>query len=1081
MSGSRTVALATIAVLIVGHPVAVPAQRQRPQVPAAPSHLIDPAGYSSLRFRYIGPEGNRVASVAGVPGNSNVYYAGAASGGIWKTTDAGVHWHAVFDDQPVSSIGALAVAPSDPNVVWAGTGEPHLRSHISVGWGVYQSSDAGKTWALMGLELTGRVSRIVIHPTNPEIVYVAALGHAYGPQKERGIYRTTDGGKTWEQVLFVDENTGASELIMDPNNPRILFAGFWQVDLKTWGRESGGPGSSIWTSRDGGITWKRLVGNGLPTRSFGKVALAISKRNSNRIYALIEAGDGVPWNGQPTDRGKLWRSDDGGGTWKVVSYDRQLGGRSAYYNSMAASPDDEDEAYFVTASFSKTLDGGKTTTDVGADETPGGDHHVVWIDPTNGDRMAVAHDGGVSISINRGKSWFRVQLPIAQMYHVTTDNRIPYYVMGNRQDGPSSRGPSNSKFGGFGESDRTIPRGLWHSVGGGESGWATPDPADSNIVWSSASGSGSRGGIVTRSDLRTGITENVEVWPVSTGGWPAADLRYRFVWTFPLTFSPHDPNTLYVGSQYVHVTTDNGNSWRELSPDLTRNDKSRMRISGGLTPDNIGVEYGGVLFAIAESRREKGQIWAGSNDGLVHLTRDGGKSWTNLTANLPGLIDWGTISNIEPSPHDAGTTFLTVDGHQVNNRDPWVYRTTDFGRTWKLIVSGIPKGPLSYAHVVREDPFRRGLLYLGTENGLYISFDAGENWQPFQMNLPHAPVYWLTVQEHFKDLVVATYGRGFWILDDLGPIQQMTPEIVASDAHFFAPRAAYRFKSVEAPEAPSDDPTVGQSPAYGASLDYWLKIPGDVGFTIQNSAGTTVRTMSGTGKAGLNRAMWDLRFDRSLEARIRVSPLYASEIIVGPDGLPAQGMGRIALLAPPGSYTITLKAGGKEFAQTVEVRKDPNSGGSLGGIAAQTTLVSEIRADHESAVKMVNRIEEIRRQLGDMRGSLGKESSGRDMLAPSDSLETTLLAVEEELHQPRITGRGQDAARWPIKLGGQLSYLAGNITTSDDAPTTQAKEAHRYLKEKLAKAAADYQKAMDAVQAFNALLRTRNVQPIPIT
>jgi photosystem II stability/assembly factor-like uncharacterized protein len=1059
----------------------VQGQRQRAEAAPAAPRLVEPESYSRLRFRHIGPQGNRFASIAGVPGDPNVYYAGAASGGIWKTTDGGLRWQPIFDDQPVSSIGALAVAPSDPSVVWAGTGEPHIRSHISVGWGLYKSTDAGKSWKLMGLEQTGRVSRVVINPTNPEIVYVAALGHAYGPQKERGIYRTQDGGKTWEQVLFVDENTGASELVMDPNNPRILFAGFWQIELHTWGRESGGPGSSIWRSADGGTTWTRLTGNGLPTRPYGKVALAIPKVNPERIYALIEAGDGVPWKGNPTDRGKLWRSDNGGTSWQVVSYDRQLGGRSAYYNAMYAAPDNENEAYFLAASFSKTLDGGRTTTDLPFGQSPGGDHHVMWIDPTNGNRQAVAHDQGVSITTNRGKSWMRLQLPVAQMYHVAVDNRVPYMVMGNRQDGPSARGPSNSKLGGFFGTGGNIPRGAWHSVAGGESGWATPDPADSNIVWSSASGSGSRGGIMVRYDVRTGIARNVEVWPISTGGWPAADLRYRFVWTFPITVSPHDANRIYIGSQYVHVTTDKGQSWRELSPDLTRNDKSRMGISGGLTPDNIGVEYAGVVFAIAESKLERGVIWAGTNDGLVHLTRDNGATWTNLTANIPGLLNWGTISNIEPSPYDAGTAYLTVDGHQVNSRDPWVYRTSDYGKTWKLIVNGVPKSPLSYAHVVRADPFRKGLLYLGTENGLYLSFDDGESWQPFQTNLPRAPVYWLVVQEHFKDLVVSTYGRGFWILDDLTEIHQLAPEVVASTAHLFAPRPTYRLRSVEEPEQPDDDPAVGENPPYGAPLNYWLKVPGEVTFTIQDAAGTTVRTLKAQGQAGLNRQMWNLQFEPTVEARIKVSPLYAPEVVVGPEGVPAAGIGRISILAPPGRYTVKLAAAGREMSQSLEVRKDPNSGGSEEGIQAQTAMVKEVQASLEDAVKMVNRIENVRRMLAELKSSLGREADGRPLIAGADSLDATLLAVEEQLHQVRSTGRGQDGVRWPIKLAGQLVYLTQGMTSSDDPPTTQIREAQRELDRQLAKARGDFQKAMDAVGQFNATLKARNVPAIPVT
>jgi photosystem II stability/assembly factor-like uncharacterized protein len=1050
---------------------------QRPQ-PTPPQTAPDPSAYAALRYRHIGPEGNRVSAVTGVPGDPHTYYVGAASGGIWKTTDGGLTWAPIFDDQPVHSIGSLAVAPSDPNIVWAGTGEPHVRSHISVGWGIYKSTDAGKTWAKMGLDATGRIARVIVHPTNPDIVYAASQGHLYGPQQEKGVYRTIDGGKTWERVLFVDENTGISDMVMNPVNPRILYAGAWTMEIHTWGRESGGPASGLFTTRDGGTTWKRLSGNGLPTGPVGKIGLGISRSNPNRVYALIETSDGVPFRGQPGQLGRLWRTDDGGETWRMVNSDRQVAGRTHYYNRMAVSTDDEDEAYFLTAAYSKTLDGGRSLVDIGFGQAPGGDHHDMWIDPTDADRMVVGHDGGVSISTNRGKSWLRQQLPIAQMYHVTVDNRVPYWVYGNQQDGPSHRGPSNSKLGGFGGFGGNIPRGMWHSVGGGESGWATPHPTDSNLVWSSASGSGSRGGIVVLNDLRTGNTRNVEVWPVSTGGWPAADLRYRFVWTAPLTISPHDPNKLYIGSQHVHVTTDFGQSWQVISPDLTLNDKSRQQISGGLTPDNIGVEYFNVVFAITESPVQRDLLWAGTNDGLVHLSRDGGKTWTNVTANLPGLPPLGTVSNIEASRWDAGTAYLTVDGHQVNNRDPWVYKTADYGRTWKLIVNGVPKSPLSYAHVIREDPKRRGLLYLGTENALYVSFDDGERWQPLQTNLPASPVYWLTVQEHFNDLVVATYGRGFWILDDITPLQQATPEVLAADAHLFAPRPTYRLRQVESPAAPSNDPTVGQNPPYGASLNYWLKSApsADPAITISDPTGRVVRTLTGTKSAGVNRVWWDLRFEPSKEARIRVSPLYAPDVAVPKDGMPAPGIGRVAILAPPGTYTVKLSVGGRDFSQQLEVRKDPNSGGSLQGIQEQTALVSEIKTTLDGAVDMVNAIELVRLQLQGLDQVLAREEANKDLRAGVDSVGQELLAIEEELHQVRLTNRGQDGVRWPIKLAGQLSYLAGTITSADFGPTTQAREAYRYLEEKVRAVRVRYDRAMgQLLPALNARLRARNV------
>jgi len=640
--------------------------------------------------------GNRVIAAAGIPGDPNVYYAGAASGGIFKTTDGGTHWDPIFDGQPVSSVGSLAIAPSDPNVVWAGTGETFIRSHISVGAGIYKSLDAGKTWTLMGLEKTGRIGRLLIDPRNPEIVFACALGHAYGPQPERGVFRTGDGGKNWEQVLSVDPNTGCSDIAMDPANPRILFAGMWQLELHTWNRTSGGPGSGLYKSTDGGATWKHLTGSGLPNSPLGKIGLAMARRSS-RVYALIETGDGVPYDGKPTDRGQLWKSDDGGDHWELMSYDRNLTGRAAYYTRCAVSPDNESEIYFMTSAFSRSLDGGRTLTNTPA--LPGGDNHDLWIDPTNGDRMAVANDSGFSISVNRGRTWNRVQLPIAQMYHVTVDNQVPYFVYGNKQDGNSYRGPSNSLSGGRGGGGEEgapgegggrgaiaapfgpISRSVWHPVAGGESGFATPDPVDPDIIWSSASGSGSVGGIVTVFDERNHQARNVEVWPEQTSGATAAELKYRFNWEFPVMISPHDHNKVYVGSQFVHVTTDGGQSWKVISPDLTRNDKSRMGFSGGLTGDNIGVEYAGVVFALAEAPKEPGVIWAGTNDGLVQITRDGGKNWTNVTANIPGMPEWGTVSNIEASRYANGAAYITVDAHQVNNRDPFVFKTTDYGKT----------------------------------------------------------------------------------------------------------------------------------------------------------------------------------------------------------------------------------------------------------------------------------------------------------------------------------------------------------------------------------------------------------------
>ena len=1078
----------------------------------------NPEVYSQLQFRYIGPVGNRTTAVTGVPGQPYLYYVGAASGGIFKTTDGGIHWEPIFDAQPVSSIGSLAVAGSDANVVWAGTGESFIRSHISVGSGIYRSLDAGKTWTAMGLEKTGRIGNVIIDPHHPEIVLACALGHAYGPQPERGVFRTTDGGKSWERVLFVNEKTGCSDLAMDPGNPHILFAGMWQVEIHTYGRTSGGPGSGLFKSTDGGATWKRLEDHGLPKPPVGRIAVRVAQRDSERVYALIETGDGVPIDGKTTQSGQLWRSDDGGENWQLVNSDRQIRGRTHYYTREEIAPDNENEVYFFSAAFSRTLDGGHTLTNMPAG--PGGDNHEMWIDPTNGDRMAVVNDGGVSISVNRGHTWDHVQLPIAQIYHVTVDDQIPYFVYGNKQDGPSYRGPSNSLqfagFGGGGGGGGQIPRSVWHPVAGSESGFATPDPVDNNIIWSSGTGSGSVGGAMARFDERNRQARDVEVWPEDVSGASAAEVKYRFNWEFPITISPHDHNKVYVGSQYVHVTTDGGNSWQMISPDLTRNDKSRQQISGGLTPDNIGVEYAGTVFAIAESPKEAGVIWAGTNDGLVQITRDGGKNWSDVTKNIPNLPEWGTVSNIEASRYDAGTAYITVDFHQMDNRDPFAYETRDYGRVWTAITKGIPHSMLSYAHCIREDPVRKGLLYLGTENGLYVSFDDGKNWQPLQNSLPHAPVYWIAVQERFHDLALATYGRGFWILDDLTPLQQLTAEVLASNAHLFAPRAAYRFRPVAQPAAVFYDPAAGHNPPFGAVLNFYLKA--NLGekdrarLTISDASGKVVREIecrparpegarpaagpggpggAGRGeggpdarpceaKAGINRYWWDLRFEPSREIKLRTTPLYAPDVTVGPEGWrPAPGAGRISLLAPPGTYTVTLAWGEEKFSQKLSVLKDPHSSGSESDIQTQTQLLTALREEMNTIADSVNQIESVRAQIGALEKELGTDDNAKAIRKATEDLAEKLVAVEGKVLQLKATGRGQDDVRWAPMLLQKINYLASAVGSSDFPPTTQQVAVKEELNRQGEQYAQEFQQLLAKdIAAFNTMLRERNVSNI---
>ena len=1034
-----------------------------------------PESYADLEWRYIGPEGNRFSAAAGIPGDPHTYYFGAASGGIYKTTDGGVNWDAIFDDQPVQSIGSLGVSMADPNIVWAGTGEGKIRSHISVGQGAYKSTDAGRTWTLMGLEQTGRIPRLAIHPTNPDIVYICALGHSYGPQPERGVFRTMDGGDSWEHVLFVDENTGCSDIALDPVNPRNLYAGMWQLEIHTYGRTSGGPGGGLHVSRDGGDTWEKLSGPdnemGLPTLPVGKVAVAIATANSQRVYAMLETGDGIPWDGRETEDGQVWGSTDGGRSWTLITRNRNAMGRPHYYSRVVISPDDEDEAYFLTASFSVSTDGARTINVVPREGAPGGDHHDMWIDPGNGDRMIVAHDQGLSISINRGKTWFRQRLTNAQMYHVTVDTEIPYNVLGNKQDEPTYRGPSNSRI--MGQRRITgIPRGMWHHVGGGESGFATPDPVDPNIVWSSASGSGMVGGIVVRYEEDRRQYRAIEVWPEQSRG-AASGVRYRFVWDAPILISPHDHNTVYVGSQHVHRTQNGGQSWEPISPDLTLNDGSRMGFSGGLTGDNIGVEYAGVVFGISESPIEPGLIWAGTNDGLLHVTRDNGGTWTNVTGNMPGLPEWLAVRSIAASRYDAGTAYVAIDGHQMNVRDPYIYRTRDYGESFEKITDGIPPSMLSYTKIIVEDPKRQGLLYAGTENAIYVSFDDGDDWQPLQNNLPAAPVSGIVVQEHFNDLVVGTYGRGFWIFDDLAPLQQLTPEVMASGSHLFAPRDAYRFRPITPPSVPYDDPTVGRDPEYGAYINYWLAAAASETPTVEivDGMGAVVRTIDGTNSEGVNRIHWDLRDEPNGPISLYTRPMYAEHIAVGEEGRPAGGA-QISILMPPGQYTVRLNVDGESHEQPLTVIKDPHSAGSEADIAQQIAFLKDVRADVVAAGEAMHRVEALRVQLQTM----ARFAEDETLSGAISDLEGKLEELQGTLVDLRQTGQGQDAVRFAARLLSKLGYLTNALSVADFPPTDQEMEVKGILNEQLQihLSAVETLIAED-VAALNEMLRTRGL------
>lgn len=1021
---------------------------------------LNPEHLSQLRYRFIGPDGNRAIAVAGIPGDPSVSYIGAASGGLWKTADGGTTWRPIMDDHPVNSIGSIAIAPSDPNVVWVGTGETFIiRPAHSIGDGVYKSTDAGATWTNVGLPLTGRIGRMIVHPNDPDVAFACALGHTYGPQEERGVYRTLDGGATWDRVLFVDENTGCSDLAIDPTNPRILYATTWEIFINTWGLNSGGPGSGVYKSTDGGTTWARLRG-GLPggvDHPIGKTAVAVGTNDPNRVYVLVE--DSSPG---------LYRSDNAGRSWQLVNENHSMAERAPYYTRIAVSPDNADHIYFICVRFNMSVDGGHTLV-----ERPprgGGDNHDMWIDPLNPDRYMIADDGGVVVTMNRGKTVKRVVPPIAQMYHVAVDNQIPYNVYGNRQDGYSYRGPSNARGG-------RIMLGHWMSVGGCEAGFATPDPVDNNIVWS-----GCYDGGLERWDLTNMQKRNVRRWPEASYGWAPADLKYRWHWNFGFNISPHDHNRVYVGSQYVSVTTDGGHSWTDISPDLTLNLKDHQQSSGGVATDNLMTYDGSLIFSINESPVEEGVIWVGTNDGQIQITRDGGASWTNVTENVRDMPPWGTIANIASSRFEAGTAYLTLDMHQMGDFDPYVYKATEYGNRFERIDAGIPRSMLSFAHEVHEDPVRPGMLYLGVDNALYVTLDDGENWTQLQSGLPPAPVYGVVVQDHFDDLVVGTYGRGFYILDDITPLRNLTPQVLDSDVHLMAPRDAYRFQPISGIRSESNGLNGGRNPQYGASINYWIDgdPEGDSKLEILDGDGAVIRALSAPKRTGINRVHWDLRYEATRRAKLRSQPPGKDHVEFNDEGwrilyswdLDLNG-GQRGPLAAPGSYTVRLTVGDREFTQPLTVLKDPYSTGTEADIRAQVAMSLEMRDELNEIVDMIDDIEWLRYQLDGVQNRYEDDSTAAAILEASEALENQATEAEGHLYDIHLSGAREDAFRAPMKLYGRLSALASDIGTNgaDFSPTTQQVEVHAVLRQRLENARELFRALMETdAPAFRRLL-----------
>lgn len=953
-----------------------------------PIHGQLPTGLAgALRWRSIGPyRGGRVTAVAGVATEPFVYYMGATGGGVWKTEDAGVTWNNVSDGFfRTGSVGAVSVSQSNPTVVYVGMGEACLRGNISTGDGIYKSTDAGKTWTQVGLSDSSQIGRMQIHPTNPDVVYVAAVGHPYGPNAERGVFRTKDGGKSWQKVLFVDDRTGAADIVMDPSNPQVLYATTWQVLRTPWNITSIGPGSGLYKSTDGGDTWSRLR-TGLPTSTLGKIGVTVSPVNPQRVWATVEADD----------KGGIYRSDDGGRTWLLLNDGFNMTARQSYYGHIFADPADANTVYtFCAKYFYKSTDGGRTYTEI---QTHHGDYHDLWIDPKNPLRMVHGSDGGASVTFNGGRAWSSLDnQPTAQFYAVITDSSVPYRIYGSQQDNSTVSIASRTSGAGITEAD-------WHPVGGGESGYLAPTPTNPPVIFG-----GSYWGLLTRYDERTGESRNITVWPDYNGGRTAGEVKYRFQWTFPIIVSPHDGNTVYAGAQVMLRTTNGGQSWEAISPDLTRNDKAKQ--NGGRLE-----EFYSTIFTIAESRQTRGVIWTGSDDGLVHVTRNGGRDWQNVTP--PALQPYTRVNIIEASPHDPATAYLAVNRYQLDDFRPYIFKTADYGRSWQAMPSGIPER--SFVRTVREDPKRKGLLFAGTETGVYFSLNDGAQWQSLQLNLPIVPITDLTIRH--DDLVAATQGRSFWVLDDITPLHAMTDAVMTSTAHLFPPRDAIRTRRSGFGRG---TPGMGQNPPAGAIVTYSLGAAQPVTLEFVDPKGAVVKTVSSTDRngpaatPGLHRYAWDMRYP---DARgIEGGTFLAGGNLRGP-------------VAVPGTYQVRLKAGARILTQPLRIVSDPKSEAKSADLQEQFDLLIQIR-DKVSAVH--DAVNDLKR----MRASL----AARPDRAAAAKLDAALESVLKELAELRFAGFDDQMLVFDLKLNNRIAALQGYVAAGDYAPTEQQYSVFREL------------------------------------
>ena len=981
-----------------------PLHAQKNKKSTSTAITFDESLYEGMQWRSIGPyRGGRAGTVTGVRGNNNLYYMGTAGGGVWKTEDAGNTWKCISDGYFGGSIGAVAVADSDPNVIYVGEGEQTLRGNVSSGWGLWKSTDAGKSWVHIGLKGTEHIARIRIHPNNPDVLYVAAIGNLWKPNTERGVYRSKDGGATWEKILYVSDKAGAGDLILDPNNPRIIYASTWEMKRNGYRMDSGGPGSKLFKSTDGGDTWKELSGNeGLPDGPWGIVGLAVSPVNSERVWTIIEA-----------ENGGVFRSDDAGLTWKKTSGDRALRSRAWYYSRMTADPQNEDMLYVMNVSYGVSKDGGKTFE---LKNAPHGDHHDLWIDPDNNQRMIISDDGGAQVSNDGGDNWTTYyNQPTAQFYRVVTDNTFPYRIYGAQQDNSTVRIYHRTSGSTIGERD-------WEETTGGESAHLAPDPDNNDIVYG-----GTYKGYMMRIDHSTGQERSVNIWPDNPAGSGVEVMKYRFNWNFPVTFSPHDNDKLYAGSNYLHVTYNEGQSWEVISPDLTRNDPETLKSSGGpITQDNTGVEFYGTIFVITESPEEEGVIWVGSDDGLVHVTRDGGKTWTNVTP--PGSPKLNMMNCIDINPFVKGGAYLAATHYKFGDYTPYLYKTEDYGQTWTKITSGID--PSHYTRAIRADPARKGLLYAGTEWGMYISFDDGANWKPFQLNLPIVSIRDLHVRDN--DLIAATHGRSFWMIDDLTPLHQLSDEVAKSNSYLFKPDLSYRMQQSGGWRSP-DLLHEGENHPNGVMIHYFLrewKKDDKVSIEILEMDGDLIKKYDSqsksrdsklTVKSGGNRLVWDMRYPGFKEFPGMV--LYSS---------PNRGP-----KAVPGMYRARLTVNGQSMEQTFEIIKDPRLPNTQEDYQAQFDFLIKVRDKVSEAHQAMLDIRETKGDLNYLNEKTAGDQEFEDIRQMAKDIQKELEIIENNIHMTKNQAY-QDPLNFGIRINNRLAFLMADQQRGDYPPTDQA-------------------------------------------